>query len=44
MDIGSLESNYTFYEGHEDENEIVLHIEMDGECHQLEGVFSDILV
>ena len=29
MDIGNLKNNYTFYEGYEDENEIVLYIETD---------------
>ena len=28
MDIGNLKNNYTFYEGYEDEDEIVLYLSL----------------
>lgn len=37
MDIGNLKNNYTFYEGYEDEDEIVLYIETDEAIHIWEG-------
>lgn len=42
MDIGNLKNNYTFYEGYEDEDEIVLVIEADEAIHIWEGYFDDI--
>lgn len=44
MDIGNLKNNYTFYEGYEDEDEIVLYIETDEAIHIWEGYFDDILI
>ena len=42
MDIGNLKNNYTFYDGYEDEGEIVLCIEADQAIHVWEGYFDDI--
>ena len=42
MDIGNLKNNYTYYEGYEDEGEIVLCIEADQAIHIWEGYFDDI--
>ena len=42
MAIRNLNNNYTFYEGYEDENEIVLYIETDEAIHIWEGYFGDI--
>lgn len=42
MDIGNLKNNYTFYEGYEDEDKIVLYIETDEAIHIWEGYFDDI--
>ena len=42
MDIGNLKNNFTFYEGYEDESEIVLCIEKDEAIHIWEGYFDDI--
>ena len=42
MDIGNLKNDYTFYEGYEDEDEIVLYIEADQAIHIWEGYFDDI--
>ena len=37
MNIGNLKNNYTFYEGYEDEDEIVLYIETDEAIHIWKG-------
>ena len=42
MNIGNLKSNYTYYEGYEDEGKIVLCIEADQAIHIWEGYFDDI--
>ena len=42
MDIGSLKNNYTYYNGYEDENEIILIIENVQALHIWEGYFDDI--
>lgn len=42
MDTGNLKNNYAFYEGYEDENEIILAIEADEALHIWEGYFDDI--
>ena len=42
MDIGNLKNNFTFYDGYEDESEIVLCIEKEETVHIWEGYFDDI--
>lgn len=42
MDIGNLKNDFAFYEGYEDESEIVLCIEKDEAIHIWEGYFDDI--
>ena len=42
MDIGKINDNYTFYEGYEDEPEIILTLENSDAVHIWEGYFDDI--
>lgn len=43
MDIGNLKNDYTYYNGYEDENEVILIIENEQALHIWEGYFDDIL-
>lgn len=42
MDIGKMIDNYTFYNGYEDEPEIILSIKNSDTIHIWEGYFEDI--
>lgn len=42
MDIGNLKNNYTYYDGYEGENEIILILENEQALHIWEGYFDDI--